>query len=433
MNAIVTGSGGERFMYCPASSVLPRSYDMAEETDDRTRGQEIHGYLERIGDGFDPETSLDLVDPRWRLAAREIDLRSVRDLTALEPEVALAYHPDTDTARVLGSAIGRAYDGAGVTADEIPLTVDVLGVGPSVTFNADYKTGWGRIMPVVENWQMKVGAIATARAFDRDEHEGQLVFLREGKPVRRDRHVFDSVDLVTIGGDLRRRLDQARLDRERFEATGAIPDANKGTWCKHCPSRFVCPAQHALIRAAIDHASHPVDPKERVRLMTPDELGEAFRKLRKLEPAVDDFKAAIYARAAIDPILIETEPDGTEVWLGMAPKIGKEELDPDVVAEVLTELWPDDPDVITDVMKREVTKNRLEPAIRSRVARGQGAARIRRVLDLVAARGGSHRALKSSVHVYKLKAGVVDQERPLPELRVIEGGLGDGDGEGEAA
>lgn len=413
---IVTGSGGDRFMNCRGSSVFSRSFDHTSG-EDATRGREAHAYLERILDGVERETAVDLIDARWRESIAEIDLRSVRDLTGLAPEVSLAYHAPTDTARVLGRALDRDYDGAGVRDDEIPMTIDIIGVGPDRGFNGDWKTGYQSLPPVRRNWQMKLGALAVARAFGRDEMESQLIFAREGKPVRRDREVFDAADLAVMAGEVAARWDQTLEDRRDFYERGIMPDTSKGSWCKYCPSRHLCPAQHALIQAAIGHAES-ANIARQVSVMTPVQLGEAYRKLKLLEPAIKELKDAIFARASFDPIPIGTEADGTELWLGETEKLGNRELDPDITEQVLLEVFPEDPGIVADVFKREVAIGVLEQAIRDRMPRGMKQPRVDRVFKTIKDKGGEHRPVKPTVGLYKIPPDRAAQ-RPGGPLRLV--------------
>jgi hypothetical protein len=75
-------------------------------------------------------------------------------------ELAFAYNPQTDTARVLGVNIGRAYREHGALPHEICGTADCVGKVGDVLHIYDWKSGW---LPVGA-WQLRFLALVAARA-----------------------------------------------------------------------------------------------------------------------------------------------------------------------------------------------------------------------------------------------------------------------------
>lgn len=392
---ITTGSGIERFMSCRASNVLHRAYNEGGQY--ATDGIEAHAFLQRVIGGMSRESSLEEVDERFRDSISEIDLEDLDDVLGLTPEMALAYHPEADTARVLGVGIERAYEAAGVTEDEIPLTVDVAGLDnkdpfPEVGLVIDWKRGWSRLTPAAQNWQMRGGALALARAFNLDRVRVQLIHLREDRPAYRDRATFGAADLAAFAAEARVRYALARADRTAYKATREEPDATMGSWCRFCPSFHACSAQTALIKRIAD-----VDEIEQ---LDNDAVATAYRRVRAARAALAKLDTQIHAAAARMPVLIETLPDGAELWLGTTTVTGNRKLDPHIARAVVREML--DEAAVEEVSKHEVAVGRIEAAAKARAPRGQGAAKARAILEEINRRDGVHRPTRHDVDLYKL-------------------------------
>jgi hypothetical protein len=405
-----TGSGLERHMMCRASSVLHRSLDL-EGSDASERGTQSHAFLQRISEGMTREESLDLVDERYRERCAGIDVDDLRDVIGLAPEISFAYNPLTDTARVLGRGINREYDAAGVERHEVPMTLDLVGVdnpdAPRVGIVIDYKDTWAKLTPAERNWQLRGGALALARAFDLDEVRAQLIYLRDGKQARRDRATYTAADLAVFAAEARVRAEQALRDRELYEETGREPDSARGSWCRFCPSYHACGAQISLVRAAVSRDEF--DDVARVTPIPPDVIADAWRRLRDIKQPLKRLEAQLYAAAKERPVLLETFPDGTELWLGMTTVEGNLKIDPAIAREVITEMLG--AEAADKSSKYEITQGRLEAAIKAIVPRGYGAAKMRAVLKEIEARNGSHRPTKHEVDTYKIPAAT----RQLPK------------------
>lgn len=403
MTTFATGSGLEREMNCRASSVLHRAFDQ-RGSEHSTRGVELHAHMQRVIEGMAVDESLDMVDERFREAARGVDVDDViREFRGLTAELSLAYNPLTDTARVLGVSLDREYEAAGVTDDEIPLTIDVGGLDgspPSRGLVVDHKTGWSKRTPAARNWQMRGGALALARAYDLDEVVVCLNTLRDGLPAHKDRAVFTAADLAVFAAEARARRLLALDDRKRHAASGGqwLPDATQGTWCDYCPSYFGCPAKVGLVRAAV--ARDEIDDLTRVSPLPPDAIADAYRRLRDLKRPVKMLESAIMAAANERPVLIERLADGSEVWLGQHLVTGNESLDGKIAKQVVIEMLG--PEAVDEVFELEITKKRLDEAIKKRVPRGKGAEKQRAILAEIRKRNGATRKTKHEVTTYKV-------------------------------
>jgi hypothetical protein len=402
---IATGSGLERFISCRASTVLPRVW--AETSEHAARGTELHAHLERISNGTDPAESLEMVDARYREACAAVDLDAIADDLALSPEVTLVYNPFTDTARVLGQGLERDY--SGVSDDEVPMTLDLVGVDLEAARGAvsDWKSGWATLAPTRRNWQMVGGSLALARAFDLDEVDAQLIYVREGVSIRRDQATFEAADLAAAAGEVKIAANRAAADRARA-ARGEHVEPTEGSWCKYCPSQWSCPAKVGLIRAAI---SPEGIPEGRVMPLTREKAVEAWHALKRAKPLMKQLETAIMALAAITPLHLETTPEGVEVWLGNTETKGNEKLDPAIAIEVAAEvLYADEAERASEMAALQVeladfdvTKKRLDAAIKARVPRGKGAETARVILEEVRRRGGASRSEGEAVKVYTRK------------------------------
>ncbi len=389
---VATGSGIERAHECRASSVLPRVWRAGGRW--ASRGTEVHAYLERIANGMPPAESLLLTSEEHRPAAEGVDLPALAEDLRLTAEVAFAYNPFTDTARELGRSLERDY--SSVTEDEIPLTIDVAGLAAGVGIVRDYKTGFTRLARTRGNWQMRGAAIAVARTFDLDQVDAQLIYLREGRPVWRDRATFNAFELAGIAAELRTMIERVRADRAAF-ADGHRIEPTQGSWCNYCPSWSSCPAQAALVRWALTGEGDGLRPIEA------GDLASALERVKLGKKALDKIEQQILSSVeSVDPLLVEVGADGTETWLGKHSKPGNERLDPSITVEVAADVLaiPADRRAAFAGELLSVSKKALNQAVLDRVARGDGQRTVDAILTAVRARGGATRPTSESVGLF---------------------------------
>lgn len=389
---IVSGSGLERFVRCRASSVLPRVWAQASEH--AARGTAIHAYLERIGNGSTVADALALVPDEHREACEAINLDEIADSLRLSPEVALAYNPRNDSARVLGSGLARDY--SAITDDEIPLTVDLAGLKGDTAIAEDYKTGHRTLTPAADNWQIRGAALAVARAHDKDAARGALVYLRNGRAWK-DEATFDALDLLGFAAELRATWERAHADRARH-ASGGHVEPSEGSWCRYCPCAWSCPAKVGLVRAALGgELAGPVRAVDAGRLLP--RVTEAMRLLGAV-------KAQIVALAASEPIRLSADGD-EETWIGEVVAEGNERLDARIaIDQAAAVLGIEDRDAFAlEVASLEITKSSLDAAVKRRAPRGKGAATVRAVLDAIRLAGGATRPTVRRVETYTTKRG----------------------------
>lgn len=395
---IASGSSLERVIRCRASAVLPRAWK--ESSDYADRGTAIHGHLERVAEGMAPAASLAKVPAEHREACAAVDLDALAGDLRLSAEVALAYSPLTDTARMLGQGLARDYSAIG--PDEIPMTIDLAGLAGAIGIARDYKTGWKRLPPAADNWQIRGCALAVARAFDVDEVDAQLIYLRDGEVARRDRATFDAFQLLAFAAELRRAWDRALADRAAY-ARGEHVEPTAGPWCNYCPSAHACPAKVGLIKAAING-----------EIVRSDDVAALWPRVNDAIKLLGALKSEMMAVAAREPIRLAVAEDGAETWLGEVVGEGNEKLDAAIAIDVAATVLSVPPEEAAafqrEVCSMDVTKAAIEAAVKARAPRGKGAAAMRTILHGIRQRNGASRPTRRAVEVYTVKAADAAKE-----------------------
>ena len=386
----MTGSGIERAVACRFASVGPRIW--CESGDDAEAGTEKHAHLQRVSNGVTPEESLANVPEAYREEAAAIDLDALRGELSLSAEVSLAYNVADDTARVLGTSTDRDY--STVTDDEIPMTLDVAGVGPDRVVTADYKTGFAKLTRAVDNWQIRGGALAMSLAFDRYQADSQLITIRRDRAPWRDRATFDAFDLTRFADELR--ATKARIDADRAAfARGEHVEPTEGPWCRYCPCAWSCPAKVGAMRLALGDTSNlPVTAADAGMLW--ERVDAGIKALKKL-------KSELISLASHEPLLLRIEDDGTAVYLGRTEKPGNEELIATIAIDEAAAVLGVEADAAfqREVAGLDVTKAAIERACKARGVKV--APTMKAILARVRARGGATKASKDTVGIYTEK------------------------------
>lgn len=284
--SLYTWSAAERVEQCPASAVLPK---VLTESDDADRGRQGHTFLARRLGGASEQAALEGVHEKLHPTCRGIRLDVITaGLRHVRAEVAYAIDTRDDTVRELGVNIDRAYDAYPVTKSlhVVPGTLDLEGERkfddvPSVT---DWKFGFQDVTPCGENPQLMAEARARQLATDAPWVEARIGYVRPSGYVHFDRARFSRLQLDDWA-------DRQRATIERVgEAQTAMTKRRKltvheGDWCRYCPARPACPAMVSLAR----HMGRKTKGvRERVRAMTPDELGRAWLEAKKMGRLVDE-------------------------------------------------------------------------------------------------------------------------------------------------
>lgn len=241
----MTMSGLKRVTECPASVVLPQHKSMSRPA---SKGTAIHAFLANVPEMGRSE-ALALVDEEYVAACEAIDLST---LPACEPgswavEIKLAYDPVKDTARELGRGSDRDYSGA-KEGEDFCGTLDVLGLTPDAVVVIDYKSGWKDLGPVRDNMQLRSGALAACRAFDRERAHVAILRLKEDGESFYQWATLEPLELAAT----QQAILEAQAGAERAAlqlANGEHPTLSQGEWCGFCPAFPTCPAKAKLAAA----------------------------------------------------------------------------------------------------------------------------------------------------------------------------------------
>jgi hypothetical protein len=296
-----TFSALERAAACPGSVVIPATGDVSTYAED---GNAKHDYLEAVQrDGL--ATALAAAKGELRqwaeaLAYDELPL----EVGAYAAEVAFSFDTFAGTARELGRGIGRAYPELGPS--EVAGTVDLVGLADDgeTVIVIDWKTGSQPVTAAHRNWQMRAGAVAAARAYDRSRAVVQVAYLAHGYT---DSATFDSWELESAAQELATlvALWHSQAQRER-------PALTRGPHCRYCPGFDSCPAQHELLQIAV---RRPDDLAQETEVaLTNGGRARAYEIRQQLALLVKRLGERVDAHAAVRPIDL-----GNGRFYGFAP------------------------------------------------------------------------------------------------------------------
>lgn len=309
-----SASAISRAVECPASCVLPRTYQPSSKYAER--GTAIHAFIEAAR--VDRAAALLAVaDDETRKQCEAIDLSVIP--AGAESEVALGWDPITDTAKRYTLGDKRGYPNDGLYHG----TADLLGVSGRAVWVADFKTGTSH-SSAADSLQMRFLALAASRlAHVEDAVVVHLTLGTDGN-WHEDEHRLDGFDLDDLATALRALDGRLKADPE-----GAARDQRPGSWCRWCPSRPHCAAQETLVRAIVPTLA---DLSERVTALTSSEAGIAWERVAQAEDLIEIVKTALKDRAKREPLEL---PDGR-----LVKEVGRNvtKLDEVTAAEVLRDL-----------------------------------------------------------------------------------------------
>lgn len=340
--SLPSGSRIHRAFACLASAVLPR----LEVTSEAAQGGTWkHLFFANLRHGLDE--ALRAVPIEYRAACESIDVSSFVGLDAFEAEVPLVYDVKANTTRRLPAERGhRDYGELGPY--EIPMTLDVAGVGPGEVMAADFKTGHGYVPPAAHNWQLKVAALALDALNQKGHARVALIHAPDGMTPWWDIAVFDAFDLADA------RLQLVTLADRLARATPADAPMVLGEQCRYCPSKLHCPAHTGMVQLV---ASKPGEAQGALTdALTAEKARRAYDNLKVLRQVVRDVEARLAEYAKEHPIELA---DG-RVY---GPKLGSETIvDATTVRRVLSALHG--PDVADKACEFEASKASVERALR---------------------------------------------------------------------
>lgn len=276
-----------------------------EDNDACAAGRGRHRFLERV-QLIGRESALAEIpsDAPWRETCVALP---VEEIPRGEPEVAFAYDPTTDTARRLGTSLGRDYSGA--LPGEVTGTADLVVPG-LVPLVIDYK-GRESVGPAIDHLQLNLYALCVARTTGAEEVATAIVYVHEDGTLEWDRAQLGAWDLAAVAArvaEIAARVAQA----DEAAAAGRLPPLVDGPHCQRCPALTVCPAQVELARALVREAEATPANELLARLAPlPDaDAGAALDRLERASAVIEAQVAALKERAKKSGL---TLPDGSRL------------------------------------------------------------------------------------------------------------------------
>lgn len=290
-----SGSKLGRQLVCPASIVLPKAESENPFSD---RGRAIHLFLERAS-VVGRDRALAEVGPKWREACVDIDVTRIpKGCTA---EVAFAYDAIGGTGRLVGTSVGRNYGPRG--AWDIFATADLYKITDGKVYIGDWKTtsGHDTYAPAAsENWQLKIMALAAARAFGGTSADIAIIKVYpDGTIGQPDVHHMDAMELDECAVTIKEFALRAERIHGRFQDFKEVPDPVEGEHCKWCPSFQFCPTKTAIVRHV---AGEPVTFENSLKALTPATAGKAWKTILDAESMIKRAKDAIRQMAEHNPV-----------------------------------------------------------------------------------------------------------------------------------
>lgn len=284
-----SASSLDRAERCVASLFLP----IIREPSDRyaERGSGVHAFVLRAREIGRKEALAEIPKkaPHRRLCERlPVDLLPEGG----QLEVAFAYDPETDTARILGYNIGRQYEEHGATFRDICGTADLQGSVGDTLVIIDWKSGYMPLPDALESWQLRFLALAGCRALGFSKARVAYWILREDGNVIEDAAELDAFDLDTTADRLRSLVSRV------FAAAAAeeeAPEVSVGEWCRYCECKAACPAMGGAVRTLIAMPSA-------TELVTPAHVAKAFLLIEKIKPLLAAYEERIKMFAREAPI-----------------------------------------------------------------------------------------------------------------------------------
>ena len=307
-----TASAIDTAMECLGSCVLRRADAEGEYA---ATGTEIHAYLQHAR--ADKGKALAMIeDPGTRERCEAIDLSRIP--AGASSEVALAWDLATDKGEMLALAGRRMYPAGEVYCG----TADLVGRLPDgAVWIGDFKSGTA--MAACDSWQLKTLALMAARAVGADRAEVDMITVGYDGKLRADHHALDGFDLDEVAAKLR---DLAARIKSADPATVPL---HSGAHCRYCRALRCCPAQTALVKAAVGKLA---TLEEKIADLTTEQAGAAWGWYYEVSDRLEAIKSALHLRvvAGEEPIL----PDGRRVKAVRSHAVKKSDVAKAEIAEL---------------------------------------------------------------------------------------------------
>ena len=333
---------------CLGAVVLPGVH--AESSDAAVAGTGRHTYLRRVAElGREAALAEIPADAPWRSTCEGIDTDAI---PRGEWETGYAWHPETDTARVLGT--DRDYTGA--TDDEVTGTADLITLHEGRPWVIDFK-GSDAVDPPGTNLQLGFYALAHSRVIGFDSLRVSICYVHSDGRLDWHHAELDGWDLEVIASRVKSIWATAR----ELRAFRHTPDLTAGLHCRYCPAFTGCPAQVTLARELVSERDAAAETNT---LMLSDEsAGKAWVKVQQYRQVLDRIEGALRERAMVRGLPL---PDGSRL---VVQESARRVLDVDKTLPVLRALIGDRaesfvertiPSSVVESVSREVAKARGE-------------------------------------------------------------------------
>lgn len=360
---MITASSIARRRHCPSSDVLSRA--------------ETHSVWAEAG--HDEHEDLSHLDSLPENLARLVPAGS-------RSEVKLAYDVVNRTGRIIGEGSDRDYGSP--APFEIVGSADVIGVIDGVVVVVDWKTGFADVAPAASNDQLWFYALAACRALGCDSAIVRIVYTKTG---RVDEHEIGPLELAEYADTLEA-LHLQVAARHKAKAAGELLSTSEGEWCKHCPSKHVCPSKHALLVQVATKGLAVIGDST----MTTERAAAAYQQIVHVEQLAKD------ARKRLDAYVTETGPidlgDGRSY--GRYQRDGNEKLDGAVTAQAIRDVVGESAKEFESIaIERKTSKAAIDRAAKALVVKGAAkvaASVIKRVREL----GGAKRSTEYPIGEY---------------------------------
>lgn len=387
-----SGSELERIMTCLGPAVLEQTGSTGEPA---IVGTIKHGFLEDAANLGRDAALARVDDARLRAVCAAIDLERLPvDPTKYAAEVAFAWDAVSGVGRPLGTGLTRQERDALVRSTEYRLTIDIVALlGEDSVYVGDWKTGQGHVPAAKVNWQLRLGALAVARAYGRTRARVEIIRLKEDGDAYRDTAELGAFDLADIELELQARAQLIFAAREAFALSGSTPPLVLGPQCRHCPSISACPPHRDMIVALI------VRPEQTVATiaakLTPEHELEAYEQVAALRAHLEQLEGRLESYAAGNPIRLR---DGRVYG---AVQVSRESLDGNKLWDLLEQTHGRE--TAREAVELRATKAQLERVL-TPIAKQTGLKKthlVRDTLDRLRAVGGVYTKYDESVRIHK--------------------------------
>src|SRR5579871_6671942 len=308
---MITASGLEAAIHCPASAVLPRAYSTSAWAED---GIARHEFLRRVlpPSSLPYEEAIEFVPKDLRSQCAAIGLAGLDDLMGdcrktARAEVAYAYNVDTGVVRELGVAISRQYAkhlGVRTSAKAerwICGTLDLEGGSFDGSWTVkDWKSGHGDVTHAKENPQVKFFGVVLGKSKPNvSKVRSAIVRLHDdGRVEHESRATYTALELDTFADTMGEAVEAVAKARRHLQVHKTV-DVVEGPWCRYCPAFASCPAKQALVRAMVPELDAIGN---RIAEMTVDEAGKAWATYKRIKRIFETVERALKDRALLEPI-----------------------------------------------------------------------------------------------------------------------------------